>query len=377
MASPSVTSIGRNGFRNCSNLTSLVLPSSLISIGEMAFAECTGLTSLTIPSSVDTFGYGAFAGCRNLQSIRVNGLTPIEIAFNSSVFSGVNTETCILYVPVGTKDSYAAAYRWKDFKNIVEFELLLSVSHNSVAISDTTGSAATFDISSNTEWKISSAPNWLSISDTMGINNDSVILTAEANPNTVERTGLVTVSGLGTPSQTITVTQAPKPDLSVSSNVLSIGAQAGSTALLNITSNTDWTMNSGQEWLTTSQSSGNGVGTLTLTAEANPTNASREATVTFSADRVSSQTVIVTQDASTPSGISNISSVTFYVYPNPVKDILHINAACGTILVIYNSQGQFILSRCLESDHEILDLSSLPSGVYMIKAGNKTWKILK
>lgn len=37
----------------------------------------------------------------------------------SSIFDGVNLETCILYVPEGSVDKYKAAEVWKEFKNIL------------------------------------------------------------------------------------------------------------------------------------------------------------------------------------------------------------------------------------------------------------------
>lgn len=44
--------IGAYAFKNCSDLTSLTLPSSVTRIGDYAFYNCSGLTSLTLPSSV-------------------------------------------------------------------------------------------------------------------------------------------------------------------------------------------------------------------------------------------------------------------------------------------------------------------------------------
>ena len=44
--------IGDYAFKNCSDLTSLTLPSSVTRIGDYDFKNCSGLTSLTLPSSV-------------------------------------------------------------------------------------------------------------------------------------------------------------------------------------------------------------------------------------------------------------------------------------------------------------------------------------
>ena len=65
----SVTRIGDYAFYNCSGLTSLTLPSSVTSIGEFAFSYCSGLTSLTIPSGVTSIGMSAFEYCSSLTSL--------------------------------------------------------------------------------------------------------------------------------------------------------------------------------------------------------------------------------------------------------------------------------------------------------------------
>ena len=65
----SVTRIGDYAFYNCSGLTSLTLPSSVTSIGEFAFRYCSGLTSLTIPSGVTSIGMSAFEYCSSLTSL--------------------------------------------------------------------------------------------------------------------------------------------------------------------------------------------------------------------------------------------------------------------------------------------------------------------
>lgn len=58
--------------------------------------------------------------CSGLKEIYVKATTPPTI--NSSVFYGVPTASAILYVPVGSKDAYAATNGWSEFYNIVEME---------------------------------------------------------------------------------------------------------------------------------------------------------------------------------------------------------------------------------------------------------------
>ena len=67
----SVTSIGQNAFRNCKSLTSITIPESVTSMGQNAFECCTGLTSVTISDGVTTIGQSAFYRCTSLTSINI------------------------------------------------------------------------------------------------------------------------------------------------------------------------------------------------------------------------------------------------------------------------------------------------------------------
>ena len=91
----------------------------MISIGEGAFLWCSGLTSITIPSSVTSINSFAFSGCGRLTSVKVEWATPVTVS--SSAFS--NRANATLYVPKGSKAAYQASDYWKEFKEIVEYEV--------------------------------------------------------------------------------------------------------------------------------------------------------------------------------------------------------------------------------------------------------------
>ncbi len=114
----SVISIGLAAFEGCSGLTTLTIPNSVVIIGKDAFWGCSGLTSLTIPISVTTIGDDAFRDCSALKDIYSLRSTPATC--KDTIFIGINTTTCTLHVPVGSKANYKAADYWKDFTNIVE-----------------------------------------------------------------------------------------------------------------------------------------------------------------------------------------------------------------------------------------------------------------
>ena len=75
--------IGSHSFYNCSSLTTITLPEGVTEIGDYSFLG-TSLTQITLPSSVKKIGYLAFSGS-GLTSIHIpNSVTTIS----SSVFNG-------------------------------------------------------------------------------------------------------------------------------------------------------------------------------------------------------------------------------------------------------------------------------------------------
>lgn len=75
----SVTSIADHAFTDCSAMTDIEIPNSIITIGVGSFENCTGLTEVVIPNSVTHIGtigwsnssYGAFEGCINIENIEI------------------------------------------------------------------------------------------------------------------------------------------------------------------------------------------------------------------------------------------------------------------------------------------------------------------
>ncbi len=70
-ATYTVVSIGERAFKECRNLKSVGLPSSIWKIGYEAFSSCSGLGSVDLPTGVTEIGEMAFYGCSGLSSIKI------------------------------------------------------------------------------------------------------------------------------------------------------------------------------------------------------------------------------------------------------------------------------------------------------------------
>lgn len=101
-----VTSIGKNAFYNCRNLTSVNIGDGVKTIGFGAFSVCPLLTSVTIPESVETIGAKAFSSCTNLTSVTFKGATPPSIGSNA--FYAVASTGTVSY-PASAEADYNSA----------------------------------------------------------------------------------------------------------------------------------------------------------------------------------------------------------------------------------------------------------------------------
>ena len=101
-----VTAIDDFAFRDCGNLTSVSLPTSLDSIGRYAFMNCTHLTEVEIPNTVAEMGNAVFQGCSALKSLQF----PASLTVINSSMCRNCTALETLIIPSKVTDVYTSAF---------------------------------------------------------------------------------------------------------------------------------------------------------------------------------------------------------------------------------------------------------------------------
>jgi len=112
-----IPEIGYCTFKNCTNLSNVVTPTSVHEIRSEAFSGCTSLMTISLGADIKGLGDKVFAGCSGLKQITLAQATPLNI---STIFEGVDTNTCVLHVPMGSLTVYQQFPVWNSFTNIVE-----------------------------------------------------------------------------------------------------------------------------------------------------------------------------------------------------------------------------------------------------------------
>lgn len=103
---------------DCGSLVEVSIPESVMKIGGCAFAS-TPITKIIIPQSVNFMGNQVFADCNKLTEIYCHAVTPPAIYGEWAAFpifdSFGNINSCTLYVPKNSIDSYKNDVQWKNF----------------------------------------------------------------------------------------------------------------------------------------------------------------------------------------------------------------------------------------------------------------------
>ena len=127
-----VTEVDGLAMYACYYLKELVIGDNVKTCGHEAFGASINLCNVTLPVADVEFTHNWMFNCdRGIREIHCRSSIPYVV--DEGIFNGaVDYDKCILYVPVGTKQSYANSEVWKNFTHIVEENVSTSISNINV-----------------------------------------------------------------------------------------------------------------------------------------------------------------------------------------------------------------------------------------------------
>ncbi len=140
------------------------------------------------------------------------------------------------------------------------------------------GGSQNLSVLSNTNWTVSSAPSWITVSPSQGEGDGSVKVTASDNPYTANRSGVIHLTQTGLSIDVaVSVSQAGKT-FNVNTTVLNFEDKQ-SMQIINIQTDGTWTASASESWITISPTSNSGNSTLSVTVSENTSDNERSGQV--------------------------------------------------------------------------------------------------
>lgn len=173
-----------------------------------------------------------------------------------------------------------------------EKSFLSRADENGTLSIDMRGGDLTANISSNTEWYLYTAPDWVEVKPTTGKGNAKLTFAVKKNETGSDRSGTVILLPQGMTSPVananpnansdvqakFTIIQSG-PSISIDNANISFDGNGGEQSIY-VKADAPWSLNyTDGDWLTVTPTSGTGDGSVTLTAQANNTRAARSATI--------------------------------------------------------------------------------------------------
>ncbi len=398
----SVDTIDVNAFFNCKGLTSVTIPNSVTSIGFGAFSYCTGLTSVTIPDGVTSIEQSTFSGCSGVTEINIgSGLTTIANIVSSigptainidaanaslSAVDGVvfnKNKTTIIHYPSGKQ---GASYTIPSSVDTIGSRAFLGCdSLTSVMLPD--------GVTSIGEFAFYACRGLTSVTIPGGVTSIERYAFRECSGLTFVTCLATTPPLLGDDNFTVSVDTLYVPASAVgayaNSSWISVFGRIISDAI-------DATLDDCQAHVAALQAdSTTKQGQIaTLQAEKAALQSEKGAlqshVSTLQTDSTSKQgqiTTLQTEVATLQSQIATLQAQLDEcggtevravnsipeVYPNPTTGVVYVNNPNGAEIKVHNLSGE-LLQTTRESR---IDLSGEPNGVYLLRIGEQTLKVVK
>lgn len=156
--------------------------------------------------------------------------------------------------------------------------------------------STTLHIEADCPWRITEGVDWVQVSPVQGVGTADVEVTTGANPSSLnERSCEIRVTTDGGLERIITLTQGRNNEsMDVSTRTLTFGEDGGEQ-VFTVTSNTQWTITGGADWLSLSTEGGTDNGSVTVIAQKNTTEYERNAVFTVTGNSGTAAQINVSQ----------------------------------------------------------------------------------
>lgn len=156
--------------------------------------------------------------------------------------------------------------------------------------------STTLHIEADCPWRISEGVDWVQVSPVQGVGTVDVEVTTGANPSSLsERSCEIKVTTDGGLERIITLTQGRNNEsMDVSTHTLSFGEEGGEQ-VFTVTSNTQWAITGGADWLSLSTEGGTDNGSVTVIAQKNTSEYERNAVFTVTGNSGTATQINVSQ----------------------------------------------------------------------------------
>ena len=121
-----IVGIWHSAFKDCENVTKVIIPENVYYIGMEAFMNCTNLESVALPSTMITFEGITFSGCESLKSVDIPG---VETLPNSMFYNCTSLESVRLSDGVKFIEQFAF-YNCSSLDSIVFPSSVRSIGYN-------------------------------------------------------------------------------------------------------------------------------------------------------------------------------------------------------------------------------------------------------
>lgn len=260
---------------------------------------------------------------------------------------------------------------------IAEKELLFLAEENS----------KTVEITSNSDWKITEIPDWITIDKNEGKGNGKIILKAKENTKEEERSATLKIIAKEK-QELLKIRQLSKNvTLAISKTEIGFDAEPIESITFDIISNEAWEITEIPEWCTLNATSGDGNETISITADKNYIDASRDAILRITAGSKSTQLLVSQEALNVELSFSNLDLTSWYTETSMT---FYEEAASQSIMIRSNTKWkvQSDVDWCIPDIEEGLDNQLLTINILQnekkadrvteiyITAGSKSIKIL-